>query len=315
MDYNGLDTIYEAVEGISDLAFKVDAKCLGARDDLSYRIFELSRVSLLHFAGTCLRYHNVRSQESSFLRQNPGHEVMVVKANCIRKDFERVYAELARADARRVVWSILNRSYECDVAVARLMCVACSLDEILSLEINPELFRDPGNIRNIFVDCLGIALWRATCNITYSPTPSAPPPPYTLYASNIELPPIEWPDTNEPEVRLWSTKSEGSCKRSPVKETQTAIIQNLLRLADDSSAVSEPEREPRIVEILEDSEEEGGAPLSEFTRVGCISPTLRQKQRSSPLPKKYISRATPEDMVFANKKLTSTEHQMYDHLK
>ena len=65
-----------------------------------------------------------------------------MKAKCIRKDFERVYAELARADARRVVWSILNRSYERDGAVARLMRLAFSIQDILTREIDPELFRD-----------------------------------------------------------------------------------------------------------------------------------------------------------------------------
>ena len=99
------------------------------------------------------------------------------------------------------------------------------------------------------------------------PAPPPPPPPYTLHAFNIELTPIEWPQAQAKEVRLWSTKSDVICRRTPPKDTQQNILKNFLRLAAQSEDVPRDVQEPRISEILEDSREEDdneegeGAPL------------------------------------------------------
>jgi hypothetical protein len=290
--------IYEAVVRISDVR-DVPDNFLMDQVDVVDSIFHVI-LTVQHL------YTYIISQERSFSQHNPVHETVVVKAKRIRDDFRRLFAELARADTRRVVWSIFNRSYECGGVVARLMHLAHSIEEIpylLALPLNHQY--NVYDQERKWIDYMGVALWQVTCNITYFPTPSAPPPPYTLHASNIELPPIEWPNTEQAEIRLWSTKSEGNCKRSPTKVIQSAIIQNLLRLANNSSDISKAKQEPRIVEILEDSEEEGGAPLHKPTRMGCISPTFRQKRDLLSLPKTYISRAASEDTVSANMRFTS----------
>ena len=68
MDYNGLDTILETLEGISALAFKVPVKVPRARDDLSPMCNCPCRGA---FICAIIIY---RTQESSFLRRYPRHK-------------------------------------------------------------------------------------------------------------------------------------------------------------------------------------------------------------------------------------------------
>jgi hypothetical protein len=286
MNYNGMDidTIKEAVIGIFIVALEVPTTVKFWRDE---------KIIINLFFVWLAMYRTDDYQQISFLLQHPGYETAVEKAKCIQDDIERLFAELVRADARRVVWSIRNRSYECGGAVARLMYLAYSLQEMLYLDGSPKRFQRK------LLDYTGVALWQVTCKFTHSPTPPTPPPPYTLHASNIELPPIEWPDTNEQVIRLWSTKSDGVGKRSPFKGHQPAIIQNLLCLANNSSAVSESRQQARIVELFEESEEEGGAPLPKCIREGHKSPIYRQERMRLPLPKRHISRPGPGDTISA----------------
>lgn len=98
---------------------------------------------------------------------------------------------------------------------------------------------------------LGNALWQVTCYLPQCLTPSAPPPPYTLYDFNIELPPIEWPTTGTRIATVETANPYLTRKRTPAKETQRAIIQNLLRLAGQCSGVVGPVRESRIHETAD----------------------------------------------------------------
>ena len=282
------------------IADKVPAKHIrgsveGVKDELKFIYTSLAYVCLIDFL-----MNGGRRQRSSFSRHKSLHETEVVKAKCILHDFEIIFGKLTTADVRRVFWSILNRTYECDGLVTRYMQFVSSMEGLL---VPKYWSNSPDSIAIEEWQCIeqmGVALWQVTCNFHRSPMPSAPPPPYTLHASNIELPPIEWPDTSEPEVRLWSTKSEGSCKRSPAKGNQSAIIQNLLRFADNSSADREPKQQPRIVEISEGSEDEGGAPLPKCTTASCVASMFRGKHKHSPPPKTHISRAAPEDTFLVN---------------
>jgi hypothetical protein len=294
-------TCWGAVLDIFVVAAKVPAKF--RRDDRD--VLSVMSVSLAVFH---LLFYLSKFQNNSSLWQTLGHETVQEKAKCIENDFERVYADLARADARRVVWSFLNRSHEYGGAVAGLIQLVCSLEEILSLEGMPRSSDGFADKERRWIDHIGVAIWHVTCNFTHSPAPPVPPPPYTLYASNIELPPIEWLDTSEPEARLWSTKSEVGRKRSPAKGQQRAIIQNLIYLANISSAVSESKQQALIVEILDDSDEEGGAPLPECTREGHKSPICKQERMRLPSPKRHISLPVPGDTVSARNRFASAEH-------
>jgi hypothetical protein len=183
-----------------------------------------------------------------------GNENLGTRASWMRYDCERVFADLAHLDVRRATWCYLTRRHQCEEIFVRFVDFMTTACKGLLTSVNSH-----GNLHSIgAIQDLGIiidALWQVTCHIPHPLAPSAPPPPYTLHAFNIELPAMEWPQAQAEDVRLWSTKSDVTCRRTPPKETQHAIVRNLLRLAAEPTVVARDVPKPRIFEIVEDSED------------------------------------------------------------
>lgn len=112
------------------------------------------------------------------------------KAAGLRYDCDRVFTELAHLDARRAAWCYFPRRHQCEEVFARFANVMSTaktgfsgrLTDFRKLQSNPDSYS---------LDIIGDALWQVTCQVPRSLAPSAPPPPYTLHAFNIELPAVE----------------------------------------------------------------------------------------------------------------------------
>ena len=176
-------------------------------------------------------------------------------------DCMRLFAGLEHMDFERAVWNFVTSPQNCDRDFLRLVefssllssfdggskkwceCYFCS-DKTL-----------PGR-GCLQIEALGSALWQVSCHIPRSLSPSPPPPPYTLYAFNIELPPIRYPAVTTPRSSEGQTLGLGKRRRSNFEDVET--LRPSMRRICDAEEVEEirPERHTGLVwEDIEDEDE------------------------------------------------------------
>ena len=114
------------------------------------------------------------------------------KAFQLMEDCVRVFAGIRDFDVERAAWCYLTRRYESELLFDRFVrFMAESLDAYSKHYPKWAAGFFSSDIAVEGLDVLGNTLWRVSCYVPQSLMPSAPPRPYTLYASNIELPSIQ----------------------------------------------------------------------------------------------------------------------------
>jgi hypothetical protein len=159
-------------------------------------------------------------------------------------DFIRLFAEVRGLDIRRAVWCFALQPNDCEPVVRRFMEARKRyMDRWLNFSY------DPDDEEKLAI--LGQTFWHVSCHVPRSLLPEPPPPPYTLYAFNIELPEIVLP----PATRRQFVPAEAN-RVAKRKSTYSADIehvrkQRLFRFGTMSSAPVEETQKNSITEIID----------------------------------------------------------------
>ena len=165
-------------------------------------------------------------------------------------------------DFERAVWRFMNsrqtydRTFKSLVEFSKLLssfhkelesiggceCFSCSIGQTLFL-------------RSCYhIEATKNALWQVSCHIPRELSPSPPPPPYTLYAFNIELPPIRYPAVTARHSSVEKPSRLGKRKRCDSEDVD-ALRPSMRRICDVED-VEETHPDRRAVSEREDTEDE-----------------------------------------------------------
>lgn len=134
-----------------------------------------------------------------------------------------MFAELEHIDAHRAVWSLFKGSDEVEPSLKRLL----SATKLYIDMYYERSIRDPTIFEGLEV--FGCALWQVSCHISRDLSPSPPPPPYTLFAFNIELPEIVLRRPTARRSIMEPTKQSTKRKRTYVDDVEHVRKQRLVR--------------------------------------------------------------------------------------
>lgn len=157
-------------------------------------------------------------------------------------DLVRMFAGLQDMDGKRALWSLKTSPDACDPVFKRFMDVSILMGNVV-YEL-PECHECRAEPRFCYKpDCLakliGNALWQVSCHVPRSLSPSPPPPPYTLHAFNIELPPIDFQTAKTRGYTVGRTVRVEKRKRSDPEDVGHIRTQRLLRSENKSRVCSE----------------------------------------------------------------------------
>ena len=173
------------------------------------------------------------------------------------ENYKRIFAGLEYMDFERAVWSFMTSRQTCDhtfkrlVEFSRLLCSSKCCECWLCSLCDNSL---PAGCSSWCIETIPNALWQVSCHIPRELSPSLPPPPYTLYAFNIELPPIRYPAVTARHSSVEKPSRLGKRKRCDSEDVD-ALRPSMRRICDVED-VEETHPDRRAVSEREDTEDE-----------------------------------------------------------
>jgi hypothetical protein len=202
-----VDNIWTVSE--RDCRFAVMRRIVLASSNIEVQLFANKHGSITIYEGY---YHSTLTYMAEFIlllwkiaEWRGGESTKArIKSQQVTDDCIRLLSELQHLDARRAVWCLTMRPDECDPSLKRFATTRKLLGN--AFYVWDESWEGCLNI-------LGHVFWQVSVHIPRSLSPEPPPPPYTLFAFNIELPEINLRTATTRACRRIADNSQQPSKR------------------------------------------------------------------------------------------------------
>ena len=178
-------------------------------------------------------------------------------------DVMRLLSGLEHMDFERAIWKFITSPQTCDRTFKRFVEFSSLLSSFHRESLNwcdgdCCWLNQNYKIRGCTIEGVGSALWQVSCHIPRDLSPSPPPPPYTLYAFNIELPPIRYPTVMTRRSSVGQSLRIGM-RRQSISEDVDTLRPSMRRICDVED-VEEIRRGRQTGFVWEDDEDEDEHP-------------------------------------------------------